>query len=136
MGQQFPAPPADTPKYDINFSKGANSDWLQFVTTYTVQSSDTWASLQQQFPDIATLNPYVNADTLAADMVLATAVTPTLTLTLTQELIEDSYPATTLTIPGLQGPNLLPLAKELPQQYTLQNNDDWQIGTPDPLCRL
>lgn len=135
-GQQFTAPvqPIST-AYNITFTNSGNKGWLNFADSYVVQPGDTWDSIATMFGTTATalqaLNPGVStSQPLVPGTVLLTAITSSLTISITDSLASSQYPSTTFT-PDFTQPSLMRLYDDQQVRYTMAKFLHWQ--TPSVL---
>jgi len=140
VGQQVagPAPdeslPKETPRLTLTIAPTIAESWIALVQTEVAAADANVASLAARGPHIAARNPALSAGRLRSGMILETADVETLTVTVTEEML-DKYPSLTLTPVFVKDkpPQALQLWDDTPVRYGLPQMVLWQVAKRPPL---
>ncbi|MEM9544893.1 MAG: LysM domain-containing protein [Bacteroidota bacterium] len=128
-GQQFIAPdsvPVGSP-WNIEFTNPKGDTWINFFTSYVIQTGDKKEDVQTAFPKAKALNPTFNWDDIASEVgsIIFTDTASNLIIPITNETVAKDYPSTTFN-PTYNQPTRLPLYKDQAVHYSLQGHLHWQ----------
>lgn len=136
-GQQVTGPvpdlalPPDSPRLALTVAVTDPQKWITLVQTETVPEDTGVVTLAARIPDLAQRNPAVAAGRLRPGMILETADTGTLLITITERML-SGYPATTLSPVMPQLPQPLQLWEDVPVRHGLPQMVLWQTSVrPD-----
>ncbi|MFT5969785.1 MAG: LysM repeat protein [Flavobacteriales bacterium] len=130
-GQQFIAPasvPAGSP-WNIEFTNPKGDNWINFFTSYVIQTGDKEGDVQAAFPKAKALNPNFNWGNIASEVgsIIFTDTVTGLTIPITNETVSNDYPSTTFN-PTYNQPTKLALYKDQGVHYSLQGHLHWQTA--------
>jgi hypothetical protein len=134
LGQQVtgPAPdpqqPPETVQLSFTFSQTVATSWITFVNTEVAGVDATPEALGVRGADFAARNPAVTAGRLRPGMILETADAATLTVPVTEAMLNAGYPSTKLTPVLWQTPQALPLWQDVPVRHGLPQRVLWQTA--------
>jgi LysM repeat protein len=142
-GQQFnvAVDAAQPTEVALALALTSEQSWIELFNSITVQSDQTLAELEGQYPDLLTYNPGLSAATFKVGMVLLTGpVTTTLDYSYTNAEIISNSPATGLfflPIPACPpAPSIMPLSKTVPRTYGLDHRIELQSPANLPIPQI
>jgi hypothetical protein len=137
IGQQVtgPAPdttqPPETVRLTLTVTETVEVPWLTLVATETAPPTEGLAAFTARNTDLAARNPAAAAGRIRPGMILEVDDTTQLVIQVTEKMLEDGYPADTLT-PVLSAPPApLQLWEDVPVRHGLSQMVIWQ--TPNQI---
>lgn len=141
VGQQVTGPvpdstqPPDTARLTLTLAPTVTTPWLTLVQTETVPPAAR-ASPAITAAILAARNPAAAAGRVRPGMILETADTDTLVLTVTEAMLDSGYPAAVLAPVLPVPPQALQLWEEVPVRHGLPQMVLWQVATRPGLPSL
>ena len=141
-GQQFSLTVDSTQPDEtaLALSLYSQQPWIQLFNSITVQTGQTLAQLEEQYPDLLTYNPGLSESTFKVGMVLLTATVSPLTYSYTNgDIIADS-PASGLAVQPVPAsppaPSVMPVSGTVPRTYGLDNRIELQAPVTLPIPQV
>ncbi|MCT9825452.1 hypothetical protein [Pseudomonas veronii] len=141
VGQQVssPAPDATLPpesvRMTLTIAPTQSLKWINLVQTETAPANVDVALFSARAPDFLQRNPAAAANRLRPGMILEVGDSATLTLAITEKMLNTGYPATVLAPVLTQAPQALQLWQDVPVRHGLAQRVIWQVPSrPELPC--
>ncbi|MEN2976710.1 hypothetical protein P7L78_02580 (plasmid) [Tistrella bauzanensis] len=142
VGQQVtgPAPdgeqPPETVRLTVTITETVDTPWLTLVATETAPADADMAMLTAGRADFAARNPAAAAGHLRPGMILEVDDADDLVITVTEKMLGDGYPSTSLTPVLYAPPTALQLWQDVPVRHGLPQMVMWQVAARPDLPAL
>lgn len=138
-GQQFNIHPnsSEPEETALSLSISTTAGWISLFNSITVQTGQTLAELEAEYPDLLIYNPGLPASPLLPGMILLTAITTSLDYNYTNADVMALMPADGLAILPVpsspSSPSPLPVKGTIPRTYGLAHHIELQTPLPLPI---